>query len=103
MIYGITERKVFWLSKGLKVELHELPFTDIIKTDLVGRLDLPSLFTIYFTPSKRLNFYGYNHENHTTRPFPTFELIYNGDQVFQQLNNVMTAYNIKKNKDKIIY
>jgi len=95
MIYGITQRKVFWMQKGFKVKLNELPFSDIAKLDIVGRMDDPTLFTIYFTPNKTLNFNGYNYERQTSRPFPTFELIKNGDQVFQQLHILIVEYHKK--------
>lgn len=101
MIYGITSCKVFWLSKGWKVTLHELYFDDIAKIDLVGRIDDPTLFTIYYTPSKRLNFYGYNYEKRTTRPFPTFETVENGDQVYSLLEEVLRNFQLSKVQNNI--
>ncbi len=92
VIYGFTKKKAFWIHRSSSFVVHELPFSDIQKIDLVGRLDNPEVFTIHFSPNKRLDFWGYNYERQMERPFPTFELIHGGDKVYEKLNEALKAY-----------
>lgn len=80
--YGVTKDMVFWI-KGKK--LNKLLYSEIAQIHLVGRNDNPEYFTIHFNPNKRIDFTGYNYEKMDTRPFPTFELIYKGDELYHKI------------------
>ncbi|MCC6724594.1 MAG: hypothetical protein IT258_08790 [Saprospiraceae bacterium] len=92
VIYGFTKKKAFWIHRSSSFVVHELPFSDIQKIDLVGRMDDPTVYTIYFSPNKQLDFGGYNYRKDTERPFPTFELLKHGDKVYKKLNEALMAY-----------
>ena len=92
VIYGFTKKKAFWISKGIKFKVNELPFSDIQKIDLVGRMDEPETFTIHFSPAERLTFWGYNYEKNEPRPFPTFELLRHGDVVYKKLEEALWEF-----------
>jgi len=96
VIYGFTKKKAFWISKGMKFKVNELPFSDIQKIHIVGRIDEPDTFTIYFSPTKRLDFWGYNYEKNEPRSFPTFELLRHGDDVYKKLKEALREF--KKNR-----
>lgn len=96
VIYGFTKKKAFWIHRSISFVVHELPFSNIQKINLVGRMDDPTVYTIYFSPNKRLDFWGYNYAKDEERPFPTFELLKNGDKVYEKLQEALI--NFRKNK-----
>jgi hypothetical protein len=98
VIYGFTKKKAFWIHRSSSFVVHELPFSDIQKIDLVGRLDDPTVYTIYFSPNKKLDFWGYNYEKDRERSFPTFELLKYGDKVYEKLNEALSDFRKTTNR-----
>lgn len=92
VIYGFTKKNAFWIHKNIAFKVNELPFSDIQKLDIVGRMNAPDRFTIHFSPNKQLDFWGYDYEKQVERPFPTFELVMHGDKVYEKLNEALMAY-----------
>lgn len=89
MIYGYTNKKVFWIRKEHKIIINELLYTKIHKLSIVGYTDRPSCYSVYFFPTENINFGGYDYIKFESRPTPNFELVLNGDKIYHELNELL--------------